>query len=184
MLFSAGAAVALWNAPAAESPLPATLLWLGAIAGIQLRLLCNLMDGLLAVEGGLKSLTGDLWNDAPDRLADALILAGAGLGAAHSVPWAAHLGWAAAIAAVGTAYVRLLGSALTGTHDFCGPMAKQQRMAVLTGGCVLGIIFQNTGRAPLIIAGVLGIILAGAMVTCVRRLHRISLTLRARKSNP
>jgi phosphatidylglycerophosphate synthase len=171
-------------APKAESPLPATLLWLGAIAGIQFRLLCNLMDGLLAVEGGLKSPTGDMWNDVPDRLADVLILVGAGLGAARSLPWTVHLGWAAAVTGVATAYVRLLGSALTGTHDFCGPMAKQQRMAVLTGGCVLCLIFQNSGHTPLIIAGVLAIILAGGIVTCVRRLHRISLALRARKSNP
>src|SRR6516225_6607283 len=51
-------------------------LLLAAAVGIQLRLLCNLLDGVMAVEGGLKSKTGDLYNDIPDRFADVAILVG------------------------------------------------------------------------------------------------------------
>src|SRR6185295_783763 len=32
-----------------------------AAASIQLRLLCNLLDGMLAVEGGFKSATGEIY---------------------------------------------------------------------------------------------------------------------------
>ena len=53
-------------------------LLLVAAACIQLRLLCNLLDGMLAVEEGLKTRTGEIFNDLPDRLADVLILVGAG----------------------------------------------------------------------------------------------------------
>src|SRR5687768_9643164 len=47
-----------------------------ATAGIQLRLLCNLLDGMIAIEGGFKSKTGDIYNDLPDRIADVAILVG------------------------------------------------------------------------------------------------------------
>ncbi len=66
--------------------------WLLAALGIQFRLVCNLMDGMLAVEGGLKSATGDLFNEIPDRFADALILVP--LGYAAGTPWTIALGWA------------------------------------------------------------------------------------------
>ena len=52
-------------------------LFLIAGAGLtQLRLLCNLFDGLVAVEGGMGSPDGAFWNEVPDRLSDLLILAG------------------------------------------------------------------------------------------------------------
>lgn len=54
------------------------MLFLLAAAMIQGRLLCNLMDGLMAIEGNLKSASGEIYNDAPDRVSDALILVGAG----------------------------------------------------------------------------------------------------------
>ncbi|NDD92984.1 CDP-alcohol phosphatidyltransferase family protein, partial [bacterium] len=45
---------------------------------IQLRLLCNLLDGMVAIEHQKKSKTGDVYNEVPDRIADLLILVGAG----------------------------------------------------------------------------------------------------------
>ena len=59
--------------------------FLGAIVGIQGRLICNLLDGMVAIEGGRKSKSGEIWNDFPDRLADPLVLAAAGYVAA--IPW-------------------------------------------------------------------------------------------------
>ena len=104
---------------------------LAAAACIQLRLLCNLLDGMLAVEDGLKSKTGEIFNELPDRLADVVILVGAGY-AAPQFTFAAPLGWAAAALAVLTAYVRVLGGSLGLTQHFIGPMAKQHRMFTLT----------------------------------------------------
>mgnify|MGYP002639207002 CR=1 FL=1 len=49
-----------------------------AACAIQLRLLCNMLDGMVAIEGGKKSSSGDLYNEFPDRLEDSLILVAAG----------------------------------------------------------------------------------------------------------
>lgn len=61
---------------------------------IPLRLLCNMFDGMLAVEGGLRTPTGELYNEVPDRISDLALLAGAGW-AASSVAGGAALGWLA-----------------------------------------------------------------------------------------
>ena len=45
-----------------------------AIVGIQGRLLCNLFDGMVAIEFHKKSAVGEIYNDAPDRISDFLIL--------------------------------------------------------------------------------------------------------------
>jgi phosphatidylglycerophosphate synthase len=135
-------------------------LWLGAAVFIQLRLLANLMDGLVAVEGGRKSPTGALFNEFPDRIEDSLLLIAAGCAAALPV-----LGWAAALLAMGAAYVRALGGSLGLPQDFCGPMAKQHRMALLTLGSLASLV------AP-VMPAVLAIICAGATVTAARRLLR------------
>lgn len=131
-----GGGSAFW-ATHADSAWP---FWLLAVAGIQLRLFCNLMDGMLAVEGGLKSATGDLYNEIPDRIADALILVP--LGYVVATGWGIALGWAAACGAVFMAYLRVLGAVQTGKHDFCGPMAKQHRMAAATF-CCLGMMILD-----------------------------------------
>src|SRR5439155_1544730 len=85
-------------------------------AGIQLRLLCNLLDGMVAIEGGLQSKSGDVFNEVPDRVSDALILLGAGYATAPALglAWAGALGSAAALLAVLTAYVRALGATVGG----------------------------------------------------------------------
>ena len=58
-------------------------------AGIQLRLLCNVVDGLVAIEGGRKTSTGVLYNEVPDRVADIVLLVAAGYAVG-----APALGWA------------------------------------------------------------------------------------------
>src|SRR5258705_13399655 len=86
-----------------------------AAAAIQLRLLCNMLDGMLAVEEGLKTKTGDIYNDLPDRLADVVILVGAGY-SVRAFAYGATLGWAAAVLALFTAYVRVLAGSLGATQ--------------------------------------------------------------------
>jgi phosphatidylglycerophosphate synthase len=147
-------------------------LLISAAAGIQLRLLCNLLDGMLAVEGGLASATGEIFNDLPDRLADVVILVGAGY-AVREIPFVPILGWAAAVAAVFTAYVRVLGGSLGLTQHFTGPMAKQHRMFTLTMAALLAAAeaFAD-GSARAIPAG-LAVIIAGSLATAVRRTRRV-----------
>lgn len=160
-------------------PGPAAVLFLVAALFIQLRLLCNLLDGMVAVEGGRGSKTGELFNEAPDRLADALILVAAGYALTWPT-WGGALGWAATLVAVLTAYVRVLGGSLGLRQDFCGPMAKQHRMAAMTTACLLSIleviVFDGRGRA---LALALAIIIAGSIITIWRRLVRIRSSLEA-----
>ena len=178
VLFAAAAGAAFVALPHVEAPLQAVLL-VAAAASIQLRLLCNMLDGLLAVEGGLASPVGDLYNDVPDRIADVLILAGAGYAIAW--PWGEPLGWAAATAAVLTAYVRVLGGALGARQYFVGPMAKPQRMAALTAACILSLGELAVGDLQgIVLAAVLAAILAGSLVTAGRRLSLVARELEAR----
>src|SRR5439155_1499932 len=110
----------------------------------QLRLLANMLDGLVAVEGGRKTATGDLFNEVPDRFADVLILASAG----YALSWLGTLGitfgWLVAVLAVLSAYVRVFGGSLGFQQSFTGPMAKQHRMAILTLAC-LAYILERIG---------------------------------------
>ncbi len=154
------------------------LLLVAGAAGIQLRLLCNMIDGLIAVECGLKSKTGDLFNEVPDRLEDAAFLIGAGY--ASMAIHGATLGWLAALLSGGTAYIRVLGGSLGFAQDFCGPMAKQHRMFFLTLFCLAGAGESLlTERRSILFYG-LTFIIAGTAVTLIRRLSRIARALQAR----
>ena len=79
------------------------------------------------------------------------------------------MGWGAALAAVLTAYVRLLGGSLGLTEHFCGPMAKPHRMAVLTAGCLLSMVEVAYGYEGRVLAVALAVIIAGSIVTFARR---------------
>ncbi len=147
-------------------------LWLLAAALVQLRLLANLLDGLVAVEGGLGAPTGPLWNEVPDRLEDTAILAA--FGAAAGTP---TLGLWTALAAVACAYVRQVGGALGQPQAFLGPMAKQHRMAAVTAGALLGFATALAGAATALPALVLWAILLGTLATIARRLRHIARAL-------
>jgi len=148
---------------------------LACAAGIQLRLLCNLLDGMVAIEGGKQSAVGALYNEFPDRIADSLLLVA--LGYAALAPW---LGWLAALLAALTAYVRATGGALGFAQDFRGPMAKPHRMAALTLACLVGAaeIRWNGTRYALQIGAI--VIAAGAGLTCATRALALANRLRSR----
>jgi phosphatidylglycerophosphate synthase len=154
-------------------------LLLAAAAGIQLRLLCNLLDGMLAVEAGLKSRTGEVFNELPDRLADVLILVGAGY-AVRELAYGATLGWAAALAAVFTAYVRVFGGSLGSTQHFIGPMAKQHRMFALTVATLLAAVEAMLDMPSRAIPAGLAVIVVGSVATAIRRTRRILCEVGAR----
>lgn len=155
----------------AWSPNPAGLL-LCALC-VQLRLLCNLLDGMVAMEGGKQTATGAIFNEFPDRAADSLLIVG--LGYAAQLPW---LGWLGALLAALTAYVRVFGGSLGLAQDFRGPMAKQHRMAVLTAACLVAVVerWLNGSSYSLVVGS--GVIAAGSLLTCVNRTRAIAAQLR------
>lgn len=141
----------------------------GCAVAVQGRLVCNLLDGMVAVEGGKKSSLGQIYNEFPDRIADSLLIIA--LGYAIYMPW---LGWLGALAAALTAYVRVFGGSLGLPQDFRGPMAKQHRMAVLTGGCALGAIEIAINGTLYSLQAAAWIIALGSVVTCVTRTRAIA----------
>lgn len=156
-----------------------TVALLVTAAMIQMRLLCNLLDGMVAMEGGKKSRTGDIFNDLPDRFADLLLLVPLGY-ALDGRTFSHELGWLAGVLAVLTAYVRMLGGSLGLTQDFSGPMAKQQRMAVLTAACVLACFEPLLHWRGVVLESALVVIVAGCVATLVRRTMRIAQALESR----
>lgn len=141
---------------------------------IQLRLLCNLFDGMVAVEHGKKSKSGDVYNDAPDRFSDLFIIVGAGL-SISSFTYALAWAWFAASMAIMTAYVRLLGASLTEEHYYFGPMAKQHRMFVITFAALVEFINSfvdvfTPGKGMYLALIVVAI---GSTFTVYKRLKRI-----------
>lgn len=154
-----------------------TFLILAAICA-PLRLLANMLDGMLAVEGGMSSPVGDLYNEVPDRLSDLLFLAGAGYAAVH-VPGGVLLGWIAASLAVLTAYVRSLGAAQGLSNHFNGPMSKPQRMWILVIGCLASSVepwVTVPAGLPLgtFLVAALAVIALGSLATVVVRLRVIA----------
>lgn len=178
VVVACGAAAALAAAPAFP-PGGQAIALLAAAAGIQLRLLCNMLDGMLAVEGGLKSRTGDIFNEVPDRFADVVILVGAGYGL-RDVPYGPLLGWLAAVLALLTAYVRVLSGSLGLPQHFLGPMAKQHRMFALTIAAICAAAESPLQLPPRALAAGLAVIVAGTAVTVWRRGHRLLLEAEAR----
>ena len=178
ILFAAlGAAAFVASGLSAGAARPALLIAAGAC--VQLRLLCNLLDGMVAVEHGRGGPLGPVWNELPDRIADILFLAGAGYGAALAGQGPGlHLGWAAAALAVLTAYLRELGRALGQPADFSGPMAKPHRMALLTGACVVSAAEGLWGWRGQTLAIALGLLALGAAVTVVRRTAHLAAALK------
>lgn len=167
VLFAALAGLCLLLAAGAE-PIAQVGLPIVAAAFIELRLLCNMLDGMVAIEGGLQTRSGVVFNEVPDRLADTLTLVLAG----YALPWAAWgsaLGWAAAVLAVLTAYVRALGGSIGLAQDFGGPMAKPHRMHLLAGACVLAGGEALLGSKGLALTVALVLIVVGSALTVARR---------------
>jgi len=139
-------------------------LLVGAILAIQMRLLCNLFDGMVAVEGGKGAKDGPFWNEFPDRVADLLIFAGVGYAGGYP-----ELGWAVGGLAVMAAYVRELGRAVGLDADFVGPMAKQHRMALLCIGTLIACFEHLWHWSGKTLFFTLVIIAIGTAVTIIRR---------------
>jgi phosphatidylglycerophosphate synthase len=158
------------------------ILWLIAALGAQLRLTANMLDGMVAIASSRTSKTGELYNEVPDRISDTAVFIGAGFAWGGNVT----LGYIATILAIFTAYVRAAGKIAGAPNEFCGPMAKQHRMLVITLICVYAaiaprswqIITFNDSESGLMTLGLV-IIIAGCVITIIRRVGRIAHALGA-----
>jgi phosphatidylglycerophosphate synthase len=157
------------------------VLWLVAALGAQLRLTANMLDGMVALASGRASKVGELYNEVPDRISDAAVFIGAGFAWGGNIA----LGYIATILAIFTAYIRAAGKIAGAPNEFCGPMAKQHRMLVVTLICLYSAITPrswqmitfNDSQIGLMTLG-LAVIIVGCGITIARRLNRIAHALR------
>ena len=157
------------------------ILWLIGALGAQLRLTANMLDGMVAIASSRTSKTGDLYNEVPDRISDAAVFIGAG----YAWGGNATLGYIATILAIFTAYVRAAGKIAVAPNEFCGPMAKQHRMLVITIACVYAsvaprswqIIEFNDSQIGLMTFALV-VIVVGCVITVIRRIGRIAHALK------
>src|SRR6266566_3306599 len=145
------------------------------------RLPANMLDGMVAIASSRTSKTGELYNEVPDRVSDAAVFIGAGFAWGGNIT----LGYIATILAIFTAYVRAAGKIAGAPNEFCGPMAKQHRMLVITVICLYSAViprpwqilhFDNVEVGVMSFG--LGVIIVGCCITIVRRLNRIAHALR------
>jgi phosphatidylglycerophosphate synthase len=176
----AGTALALSR----ESSHPSLWLVIGCIL-ILMRGMCNMLDGMVAVSTGKASRAGELFNEVPDRLSDAVTLIGAG----YAVGGVPELGYIAAVTAIFTAYVRVQACALGTSADFGGPMAKTHRMFVIVGAAFYEAFAPAPWQPALagggsagMLALALSIVIAGCFVTSLRRLNKCHKLLGNRSS--
>ena len=152
-----------FDAPASAWLMGSAIVWIAA------RALCNVLDGLVAIEGNRATASGRLFNEFPDRLSDIALFVGAGL-AIWALPGGLALGGAVALLSVMTAYTRALAASCTGSDDFRGPMGKPRRMGILALGCLASaveVVFLDTRWA---LYGSLIVIGAGCVLTIFDRL--------------
>ncbi|MEZ6050129.1 MAG: hypothetical protein R3C02_01890 [Planctomycetaceae bacterium] len=124
----------------------------------------------------------------PDRFRDAATLIGAG----YALGGSPVRGFSAAVLAVFVAYIRVQGKVAGAPMNFCGPMAKQHRMAAITVSSLLAAGLMIVGLEESVVrlfglsetqpVGVmqltLCVIVAGTVVTAARRLLRIGRALK------
>ena len=142
-------------------------LFFGAVF-VQFRLLCNMLDGMVAMESGKQTPTGAFYNEFPDRVSDILILLGFGLAAGHTL-YGLSLGSISASLALLTAYVRALGASMHGEQDFSGPMAKPHRMALITGVSIFSLLPMFSTWTYTLVIGGNWLLIFGAAYTVYRR---------------
>jgi phosphatidylglycerophosphate synthase len=138
-----------------------------------------MLDGMVAIEAGQASPVGELYNEVPDRVSDVATLIGAGFAAGGNV----ILGFSASLVALFTAYVRAVGKAAGAPQQFCGPMAKQQRMFLVSFVGLYCALLPATWQPPWgLMTASLSIIVITGLLTAVRRLLRTARALRSAAS--
>jgi phosphatidylglycerophosphate synthase len=149
-----GAALAL----AAEAP--GLLLAVPLLAGV--RLVLNLLDGMVARRTGQARPIGEVWNELGDRAADVFFIGGLAFHPAVEP----RIALAAVVAAVLASYAGVATKAAGGTRQYGGILSKPGRMIVLAVAAPLAFVTAD-GRWLAVAAA---LILVGALVTLAQRI--------------
>ena len=174
LLFAVVGFIALWLSTDVSVRWQPSLYVVAALC-CQMRLLCNLMDGMVAMESSVKTPTGALWNEIPDRFSDILFFVGIGFAADDM-----NLALVLSVLAVLLSYVREFGHGVDGAMDYVGPMAKPQRMALTTFALLLASLvavlpmLKKMSMTPSDVLSLgLWLMVIGCVVTLIRRIKRL-----------
>ena len=144
---------------ALSGPAPWLLLAVPLLAA--LRLILNLLDGMVARSTGSTHPMGEVWNELGDRLADVLFIGGLAF-----VPGVdPRLAMSAVVAALLASYAGITSRAAGATRQYGGVMSKPGRMVAL--GVAAPVAFVTGDSTWLIIAAV--VICIGSLVTLAQR---------------
>jgi len=168
MLAAIAAGVAFYSTSNTLDPVQRILWFCGGLF-CQLQLSSNLFDGLVATGRNIASVKGEIYNEVPDRISDTAVLIGLG----YSVGGGIVLGYVAALTTIFVAYVGALATSISTPNDFYGPMAKPQRMAVVTVLALYLALSPEAWRLPWSeVQMVLLVVIIGGLLTAARRLTR------------
>ena len=157
------------GASLALSPsVPALLLVVPVAAAI--RLVLNLLDGMVARRLGPGRPVGELWNEVGDRIADLLFVGGLAFVPAVG-PW---LGLSAVLAALLASYAGITARAAGGRRQYGGVMSKPGRMIVLALAAPAAFV---TGD-PRWLVGAAVVLIVGSLLTLAQRLRTAVIELR------
>ncbi len=137
VLFAVAAAAALYFAPGR--------LWLYLVVPVLLflRIACNALDGMVAVERKMASGYGELVNEWSDRINDVVIFTGLAVSGAANLMLC--FGILAAIHLVTT--LGIIPRAAGGRRRYDGPFGKADRMVALGIVSILAYLLPATGVA-------------------------------------
>ena len=146
---------------ALSDPIPALLPCVPILAAI--RLILNLLDGLVARRTGTTHAMGELLNELGDRVADTLFIGGLCFVTAVG----SLLALSAVIAALLASYVGITARAMGVSRQYGGVMSKPGRMITLAIAAPLAFVVAD--RWPLVAAA--WIILLGSVITLAQRVR-------------
>ncbi|HEY3798652.1 MAG TPA: CDP-alcohol phosphatidyltransferase family protein [Caulobacteraceae bacterium] len=173
-----GAAMMLW-AGAEENKLVRIAPLVVAMAAVAARETCDLLGDMVATDRGRGGPAWPIWRELTERISDAVLLAGAGYGAATIVA-GEEMGWIAAALGLMAALVRLLGHSLGFPEDFSGLAPSPRRMAALAAALAISLVEPLWGWRGQSLMIALALIALATAFTVANRIRRLAGRLAAR----
>ena len=132
---------------------------------IMLRITCNLLDGMVAIERNMTSLQGEALQDTVDRLADSSVV----LGAAFSPIGDLHLGIVAISLMLISSYVGIQKKAVGGSREYGGMLGKGDRYILISIASVGRYFWQGSVKGFDAFDILFVLMIIGGTVTIIQR---------------